>query len=350
MTTPAGISITPSALRNSRSCSIISVLALIEPHLPCGGHTASEFARSRPLVHVGGKTGTSARKGTGTRRAAGNRSGAQRCDLFLLLVTFALAGNSIAQSQKPLPAPTVGRDQKESHAPQANKEPTPDPPGSEKNPLFVKSVEAQKTSERAEQHRAERDERSTNERRMVTWTIALGIATIVLAFIAGGQLLMFWKQMQLMLRGADDTKNLAIAAQASAQAAKAQAEALVTSERAWVSWVDVSPGDFSNATFPTGETGVSGTFFTISWQNSGRTPAIDCGLLCQGIVREVDEGIPTFVPLNIVPEARAPLVPGLHVQSPSFPFKKSDIDRLIQRQCKIFLYGRVDYKDFFRRA
>ena len=116
--------------------------------------------------------------------------------LVLGLTLLLLSG--ISQSQEPIPRPTVDSQKEKSHAAKSNKKTTRNPTGTDKNPLVVKSLEGEKTRERVEQERPEKEEHSTNEGRLVFWNVVLGAATVLMAGIAGGQLVMFFLQLGYM--------------------------------------------------------------------------------------------------------------------------------------------------------
>jgi hypothetical protein len=267
--------------------------------------------------------------------------------LFSLTLTAAAAEDV---SNPPPPAPPVSGQRQESHPAQAHSDATADPQAAESAPALLNSIEAQKTPERTEQERPERYDESSNERRLVTWTVVLDVATIFLALIAAGQLFMFWKQLALMRGGADDTRSLAIAAQASAQAAKAQADALVTSDRAWVSIVGTESNEFSNSIIDASGEKKNGIRFTMRWINSGRTPALNCKLSYQHRIVGIDESVSAFEPLPDAGQGQAPLIlPGMTVTSYPWYVSDSDIQRCVERTHKLFMYSRAEYQDIFLR-
>ncbi|MEK6640164.1 MAG: hypothetical protein AABZ17_05785 [Nitrospirota bacterium] len=81
---------------------------------------------------------------------------------------------------------------------------TTNPTGTDKKPFVIKIFGAEKTPERIDQDRPEREEKAANERSFVVWTSVLGGATIVLAIIAGIQVVMFWMQLKLMRTAISD--------------------------------------------------------------------------------------------------------------------------------------------------
>ena len=120
------------------------------------------------------------------------------------LVALLSFGNGAISSQPPPPTPSKDSQQKKAHSTKTNNKSPNDPAGTDEKPFVIKSIEAEKTTERTEQDRPEREEKSANERSLVAWTIVLAIATIALASIAGIQVGMFWKQLKLMKKGVDD--------------------------------------------------------------------------------------------------------------------------------------------------
>jgi len=194
----------------------------------------------------------------------------QRGDKGMLTLRWVLLSLAFVigavQSQEPAPRLSADGKNEKSHAAQSDKKPKTEKQGTVKNPLVVKTLEGEKTRERTEQERHERDEKAANERSLVIWTIVLAGATLALVAVAAFQLGMFWKQLGLMREGADDTKELATAAQGSAEAAKTQANALMTSARAYVKMSHIPPGlniEKSDGSF----------WITEQIKNFGRTPA-----------------------------------------------------------------------------
>lgn len=144
--------------------------------------------------------------------------------VLLLLTALMFVGGGLAQSQIPSPAPSKDSKVQERHPSASNENLTNNPTGTDKKPFVIKSFEAEKTAERTEQDRPEREEKAANERRLVFWTIVLSISTIVLAGIAGGQLWAFSLQARRLRETVEATKSLARDAKESAtdQATKMQ--------------------------------------------------------------------------------------------------------------------------------
>jgi len=165
--------------------------------------------------------------------------------------------------------------------------------------------------------------------------------------IAGGQLGMFWRQLRLMREDSQDARSLAVAARFMSQASKAQADALVISQRAWVSHLDVINTPFRDATVEGYADKMSGMMFRIRWTNAGHTPAINCTSFSQGMAVDVGTAIPSFGPPGGSVQPHAPLVPGIVVTSLPCHFFDADIEALRTRARRLFIYARIDYEDIF---
>ena len=82
----------------------------------------------------------------------------------------------------------------------------PDKRGTSTQPLFIQSL---------------KDEaKETDDHSIAVWTMRLGIATILLVAIGFSQLIMFWRQLRLMVSGAEDTRIAALAAKKSSDIAE----------------------------------------------------------------------------------------------------------------------------------
>jgi hypothetical protein len=139
-----------------------------------------------------------------------------------------------------------------------------------------------------------------------------------------------------MGRGAEDTKNLA-------QASKAQAEALKISERAWIAWRRIISRPLKDV-IVNGEEWGDGIAFIIEWVNSGKTPAIKLDLISQTKIVYKEDSVPTFTFTPDAGQHQSTLSPSVIVTSRPRLIKKQDINALRNRQCRIFIYGRADYE------
>lgn len=252
--------------------------------------------------------------------------------LLGLLLLFAIG---LAYSQKPDQSKT-DRIQK-AHSTKPGKQVAPDPYGSENNPLVVKRLDAEETAERRKQQATERAEKAHNEERLILWTIVLAAATILLAFVASGQLWMFWKQLGLMKNAVRDGTR-------AANAAKDSANAVMLAERAYVKMSHVPPGvrwfEKNKELFQ----------IEVEIKNYGRTPAsvtdvkLGAKLLENGeLLREpffyhVREAIPNaFLVTN---EA--------FFHQGHFPLRGQDLDDAKSGTKKLWIFGHVDYIDTFK--
>ncbi len=263
---------------------------------------------------------------------------------LLLSLMFALA---FAHAQESANAGKVQKNQPQTSA--AKTKAKADKQAGEKNPSITKSAEAEPTPGRREPERAEgQTKAAVGEHRLVFWTIVMAAATALLALIAGGQLGMFWKQLRFMREGVRDARILADAARFSAQATKAQSDALVFSQRAWVSHLDVINHPFQDATVAGIAEKMNGMMFRIRWTNAGHTPAINCTSFSHGMAVDAGTTIPSFGPPGAAAvQPHAPLVPGIIVTSPPCHFFDADIEALRARARRLFIHARIDYEDIF---
>ncbi len=158
------------------------------------------------------------------------------------------------------------------------------------------------------------------------------------------------RQSADMLASIAVASDVAKAASDSAAAAKTSADAYREAERAWVSFVKMDYRSFTGGTIvETGETGQSGTMFNLAWLNGGRTPAIECTLFTDRKILKppYTTETPSFI-VPIDPNAqKIVLVPDVPVSSLPIYLLRSDIDTLRDQQCRVFIYGRAEYRDVF---
>lgn len=152
----------------------------------------------------------------------------QHYDMRLLIghlccagLAFFFADSSFAESRPLVPSHLAEGLNKQSNSTATKTQPSKEAQGEGIGPTVVKNIELQKNLADHAQDAKEREAKAANERGMLVWTTILGLATIILALIAIGQLFMFWHQLKLMRTNAEDGKNVATAALASAEAAKA---------------------------------------------------------------------------------------------------------------------------------
>lgn len=136
----------------------------------------------------------------------------------------------------------------------------------------------------------------------------------------------------------------------AADAAKESADSYRASERAWVSFISIDISKVEGTQADTG-TPVSGTMFALKWQNAGRTPAIHCRLTSDHrvLLPPYSNEVPEFVFPPDTGQRAAPLIPGVPMLSPQRFVADADIKKLLERKCKIFIYGRAEYDLAFKR-
>jgi hypothetical protein len=147
------------------------------------------------------------------------------------------------------------------------------------------------------------------------------------------------------------TTAAAQAAEKAANLALTSAQSYQAAERAWMTYTEVIVGNFTNSTFDDSPEKTDGTMFHFKWINAGNTPAIKCTLLAMHqVITPEDRTVPTFTPPPNVGEINAPIVPRVPANAPAIPFRKSVIDALKRRECRIFLYSRADYEAIYPTA
>ena len=199
-------------------------------------------------------------------------------------------------------------------------------------------MDAEETPERRAQQSIEREEKATNERRLVFWTWILALLTGTLAVIAGVQVVMFWKQLRLMKDGAKDATTLANAALDSAKA-------LTASERAYI-FVEVIIG----ANVRSSPSGFPNDISVKIW-NNGKTPAEIIQIRAYPTIsKETPQELLEF------PGSETTLPPGLGIAKDSafdvvVTSKVSDEELgEIERSYKtLYCVGLVRYRDIFHQ-
>lgn len=227
------------------------------------------------------------------------------------------------------------------------------------------------------------------------WTEPMAVLTAGLLFIAGVQAILFVRQLRIMNQGLIGTKAAADAAKRSAdaanesivlakQTAEAQAtdvraslelaqrsaeaatlnanaardsaQALMSSQRAWVSWVTVDINRFDGgATFideqrnSTYAPAASGILFAIRWMNAGQTPAIHTTVYGASRIVEATEPVPIFEQAAAAAHQgkATALIPHWPVGGPPQPITTDQIARLKTREIRVFLFGTADYETVF---
>ncbi|TAL09789.1 MAG: hypothetical protein EPO03_02015, partial [Porticoccaceae bacterium] len=92
--------------------------------------------------------------------------------------------------------------------------------GTERQPLVIKSIEAEKSDERLKQDKEEGKDAAEREERLASWTIVIAIATCLTVAVGTGQIFMFWRQLRIMAEDVTEAKSVTLAAKKSAEAAE----------------------------------------------------------------------------------------------------------------------------------
>src|SRR2546427_3023802 len=104
----------------------------------------------------------------------------------------------IATLQNPSPSRRVISQNQQGKSPDSQQKTTADQKGTQDSPIVVKILPTPQTQEEKAQEANERTERASNDRKLVAFTGELVKATIVLAFIAFFQGVVFlWQGIQL---------------------------------------------------------------------------------------------------------------------------------------------------------
>ena len=168
--------------------------------------------------------------------------------------------------------------------------------------------------------------------------------TGLMALIAIFQLWMFKRQLNLMEDGARDARNVASAAQCSANAAKASADALMLAERAYVKLSHVTPGLKIKE-------GKSFCEVEIEIRNHGRTPATVTDVHIWGKLLEHGEPLP--VPFQYPPQEQSPsaflVTQEAFFKTQVLPLLGIQSEEVICSAKRLWVYGHVDYIDVFGR-
>ena len=83
------------------------------------------------------------------------------------------------------------------------------------------------------------------------------------------------------------------------------------------------------------------------WTNSGRSPAINASLFSQFMTVGSEDDIPVRNLVIDSPQIQAPLAPSTKVRGPTCYVFDSDIAAVRNREKRLFIFGRADYRDVF---
>jgi hypothetical protein len=140
----------------------------------------------------------------------------------------------------------------------------------------------------------------------------------------------------------DETRKATVAAIGAAEAAEHSADSYKFSERAWIASGKVRV----TSSFPPPAKKLTGVAFAITWENTGRTPAVGCKLWSDiRVVPRTAEPLP--FEKKGEPTGSAPIGPGQVFDSGNHVIDAATAFALVDGQCRILLWGRVEYSDIF---
>jgi hypothetical protein len=264
-----------------------------------------------------------------------------RAAYFVLLLLVAAVDGSRAQTHSPKSTEAVNGKDENAPAGLAKSSSPEHRRGPSKEALVAERPEAQKTTTPSEQKEDESQEKASNERMLVLWTVVIAIGTAALALVAAGQLGMFLVQLRLMRKSVIDTGAAANAASDSAatmrDTARRQLRAYLTVSEISIGmpaqWEQVNPVAFIT---------------DIRIKNSGQTPAykvkgwIHCGFITSAEKLEFKH------PANIeIVEWTLGAGEWKSFRVPKTSLTHEQYVGIAEGKYVFFTYGRVEYRDVF---
>lgn len=246
---------------------------------------------------------------------------------------------SAAHSQTPRQAPSVGAS---AALPSVAASAPADPRGTAAQPLVVRSVESDADAQDKAAQASTRQREATRD----VWLVLFAGLTVL---VAAAQAIMFLRQLRLMKDTLADTR-------VAADAARSTGEGNRLAQRAWVACLGTGSeiGHDITEVRANGEETLHpwGVGIRLSWQNVGYTPALDVttSVKLQVYRAPFDQELPPPAPPPFPPGSitqLAPRAPPIY-SSPQFVFP-ADIALLAQEQCRIFIFGRIEYATLFNR-
>jgi len=216
--------------------------------------------------------------------------------------------------------------------------------GTEKAPVFVSGeVVAKKDRSETTDEKTEREKKTKGDEAVVEYTFVIAVCTLLLFVIAVIQALLFRRQLRLMRDGAEDARNVAVAARESADAVTAQTKLFIASESAHI-FAEIAL-DFSSI-----DNGIPNEFRTVKadifFRNYGKTPAVIQEL--RGLLW-ADENTPQALPTSVPFDRPLPQVIAIAAgDSYTLPVKRNfDADetgQIIRMEKSIYVAGRILYR------
>jgi hypothetical protein len=211
-------------------------------------------------------------------------------------------------------------------------QPAVDTRGTDPQPFIVKTIEPYKSEAVRKQEEAERSKKAENE-------FAIVVLTGILAVVAIGQLCMFWRQLKIMESGVNDAKEVARAAQTSADAAKLSGNTLMSAQRAYMA---VQQPEFK----PTNQNEIAVQFMLA---NFGNTPARKVTQASRLHVREVrwsqDQGLPDQGEYRNIEATAFPHYP--QITGEQIHVCEGTLEKIKTGSNFLYLIGTIQYEDIF---
>jgi len=207
---------------------------------------------------------------------------------------------------------------------------TPDHRGTESAPFIVKMLNAPNQAADPDDTKQQDVVKLLPDWGSAEWSIVW--ATLVLAFIGAGQLLMFFQQLRFMKNGMDDAKT-------AAEAAKMSADALIAAQRAFVYVFKYNYGtDFNTLNFWMGP----------EWRNSGTTPTKK--MRTHVVDKLMDIPLPpnfSYPAKEISTAFLGPQATIMGARVPDGGIPMPDIIKVMKGEKFLYLMGWVKYFDIF---
>lgn len=230
---------------------------------------------------------------------------------------------------------------RESNATRERQQPKTELRGTKNSPLFVEgTVTTKRDKTEADDDAKERESKARSDEALVKYTYWLALTTGALFIAAAIQAGLFVWQLRLIGRSEKQAKEVAESAKASAIAAKTSADAVMLSERAYVTASIEKPGlKMNNEIFE----------ISVSILNHGHTPASVSNVVIDAVALENGEPLVEREPQNREVVPRAFLVPrDSFPYSRHFPLREPLRSEVTSQAKTLWIFGYVDYTDTFK--
>jgi hypothetical protein len=224
-----------------------------------------------------------------------------RCLVVALALLATCASDSWGESKQP--SPSRGKDSQpiETKPTKDQGAPAPDQRGTKAQPIIVDVVKTAPDENERKAERDERDKKSSNDWYLNFFTALLALFTFLLVATAIAQIVIFVRQLRLIRDSLGPAEKAANSAAAAADAAKLNAQAVITAERARI-YIQVGGAEligkikhsinYSPANTPEQLQAPINAIVGVAYavKNYGRTPAIIKEISHQLIIAETLPG------------------------------------------------------------